>query len=166
MLADEKRAKELCDRIVETYKGKLDTSERINAPYELYHIVKLSDMRFDSFEVDGVEYPLGYSLFEDDYEYDNRTEVRRGHFRASSEKQSLYDTYDHMYITEAPSTTNELTKGGTLTPVEFATAAGIDITTDQPLLDTIEYIGEIIDEIIQLTEELEKVDEKTGKNNL
>lgn len=578
MLADEKKAKELCDRIVETYKGKLDTPERINAclddvqemdelidhvfsycnlavsvdynnsynqkrmaminreqaeiygkvsfveseisqaedavlvhaieiaagnrmhlekilknkphrldakteealerlsvtlnaPYELYHIVKLSDMGFDSFEVDGVEYPLGYSLFEDDYEYDNRTEVRRGafqafskklkeyenitaaiyntqvqkektmstlrgfdsvfdsmlfyqdvtremydrqidvimeklaphmrkyaglikkihkldkmtfadlkapidseydpkisineaeeylakglsvlgadyvdmvheafrerwidfaknhgketgafcsspyrknsfvlltwnermsdmlilahelghagHFRASSENQSFYDTYDHMYITEAPSTTNELimahyllktnpdsrfrrwvlssiitdtyyhnfvthlleaayqrevykivdeggsvqaetlsnimratlqkfwgdaveisegaeltwmrqphyymelysytysagltigtqvckrieqegqtavddwkrvlTKGGTLTPVEFAAAVGIDITTDQPLLDTIEYIGEIIDEIIQLTEELEKVGAK------
>ena len=34
--------------------------------------------------------------------------------------------------------------------------AGVDITTDQPLCDTIAYIGEIIDEIIRLTEELEE----------
>jgi len=34
--------------------------------------------------------------------------------------------------------------------------AGVDITTEKPLLDTIEYIGSVIDEIIELTEELGK----------
>ena len=33
--------------------------------------------------------------------------------------------------------------------------AGIDITTDAPLLDTIETIGAMIDEICELTDELE-----------
>jgi oligoendopeptidase F len=33
--------------------------------------------------------------------------------------------------------------------------AGVDITTNKPLLDTIEYIGSIIDEIVKLTEEIE-----------
>lgn len=33
--------------------------------------------------------------------------------------------------------------------------AGVDITTDKPLLDTIDYIGGIIDEIVKLTEEIE-----------
>ena len=34
--------------------------------------------------------------------------------------------------------------------------AGIDITTDAPLLDTIETIGAMIDEICELTEELDE----------
>ncbi len=49
-----------------------------------------------------------------------------------------------------------LKSGGTKTPVELAQMAGVDISTDQPLLNTIEYIGSMIDEIIQLTEELEE----------
>ena len=47
-----------------------------------------------------------------------------------------------------------LAAGGTLAPVELAALAGIDITTDAPLLDTIETIGAMIDEICELTEEL------------
>ncbi|MDF2699795.1 MAG: oligoendopeptidase [Haloplasmataceae bacterium] len=50
---------------------------------------------------------------------------------------------------------NVLKAGGTKTPVELAKMAKVDITTDKPLLDTIEYIGNIIDEIIKLTEEIE-----------
>ena len=48
-----------------------------------------------------------------------------------------------------------LKAGGTKTPVELAKMAGVDITTDGPLLDTISYIGDMIDEIIELTEEIE-----------
>jgi oligoendopeptidase F len=48
-----------------------------------------------------------------------------------------------------------LKAGGTKTPVELAKMAGVDITTEKPLLETIEHIGNIIDEIIKLTEELE-----------
>jgi len=44
-----------------------------------------------------------------------------------------------------------LKSGGIYTPVEFAKKAGVDITTEQPLLNTIEHIGRIIDEIIELT---------------
>lgn len=44
-----------------------------------------------------------------------------------------------------------LKAGGTKTPVELARMAGVDIRTDKPLLNTIEYIGEMIDEIIQLS---------------
>jgi len=47
-----------------------------------------------------------------------------------------------------------LKAGGTKTPVELSKMAGVDITTEKPLLDTIEHIGNIIDEIIELTEEL------------
>ena len=44
--------------------------------------------------------------------------------------------------------------GGTKTPLELAKMAGVGISTDAPLLDTIETIGRYIDEICQLTEEL------------
>lgn len=47
-----------------------------------------------------------------------------------------------------------LKSGGVYTPVQFAKRAGVDITTEEPLMNTIEYIGNIIDEIIELTEEL------------
>lgn len=49
-----------------------------------------------------------------------------------------------------------LKAGGTKTPVELAKMVGVDITTDKPLLNTIDHIGNIIDEIIQLTEELDE----------
>ena len=47
-----------------------------------------------------------------------------------------------------------LAAGGTKTPLELAQMAGVDISTDGPLLDTIETIGGYIDEICRLTEEL------------
>lgn len=50
-----------------------------------------------------------------------------------------------------------LKAGGTKTPVELAKMAGVDITTEKPLLDTIEHIGNIIDEIIRLTEEIGEI---------
>ena len=48
-----------------------------------------------------------------------------------------------------------LKTGGTKPPVELAQMAGIDVTTDQPLKDTIAYIGELVDELEKLTEEIE-----------
>ncbi len=50
-----------------------------------------------------------------------------------------------------------LQAGGTKTPVELAQMAGVDVTTEQPLRDTIAYIGELVDELIKLTEEIEGV---------
>lgn len=61
------------------------------SPYEIYNTTKLADMKFENFTVDGKEYPLGYSLFEDDYEYDARTEVRRAAFEAFSKKLRDYE---------------------------------------------------------------------------
>ena len=48
-----------------------------------------------------------------------------------------------------------LKAGGTKSPVELSKMAGIDITTDKPLKDTIAYIGELVDELEKLTEEIE-----------
>lgn len=61
------------------------------APYQTYNMAKLADMRFDPFRVGDEEFPLGYSLFEDAYEYDPRTEVRRAAFRVFSDKIRQYE---------------------------------------------------------------------------
>ena len=63
----------------------------INAPYDVYNMAKLADMKFPSFQADGEEHPLGYSLYEDKYEYDPRTEVRREAYKAFYEKLRAYE---------------------------------------------------------------------------
>lgn len=75
----------------ETEKVLAALSQTTGAPYEIYNTAKLADMRFPDFEVAGKKYPLGYSLFEDDYEYDERTDVRRAAFAAFSAKLHDYE---------------------------------------------------------------------------
>ena len=47
-----------------------------------------------------------------------------------------------------------LAAGSTKSPAELAKMAGVDITTSQPFIDTIDTIGAMIGEICQLTEEI------------
>lgn len=75
----------------ETEKVLAAISQTTGAPYEIYNTAKLADMRFPDFEVAGKKYPLGYSMFEDDYEYDERTDVRRAAFEAFSAKLHDYE---------------------------------------------------------------------------
>ena len=70
----------------ETEKALSALSLSLEAPYTVYNTMKLADIAFDPFTVDGKEYPLGYSLYEDDYELEANTGVRRAAFRA------FYDT--------------------------------------------------------------------------
>ncbi len=75
----------------ETERVLAALSPALNAPYQIYNMAKLADMRFPSFQAEGREFPLGYSLFEDSYEYDPRTEVRRGAERVFSKKLREYE---------------------------------------------------------------------------
>lgn len=50
-----------------------------------------------------------------------------------------------------------LRTGGAKTPIDLAKGVGIDITSDKPLLDTISYIGELINEAYDLTEKLGEI---------
>ena len=88
----------------ETEKVLAALSPVFNAPYDIYHMTKLADMKFGSFTVNDREYPLGYSLFEDEYEYEADTDVRRAAFRAFSDKLREYEnttaaTYN-TYLTQ------------------------------------------------------------------
>ncbi len=76
---------------LETEKALAALSPAFDAPYQIYNMAKLADIRFAPFTAQGQEYPLGYSLFEDDYEYDARTEVRRNAFAAFSSKIREYE---------------------------------------------------------------------------
>ncbi len=75
----------------DTERALAALSRTIHAPYQIYNMAKLADMKFDSFMADGKEYPLGYSLFEDNYMYEENTEVRRNAFAAFSAKIREYE---------------------------------------------------------------------------
>ena len=66
----------------ETEKVLTALDRTLEVPYTIYNTLKLADIAFDPFTVNGKEYPLGYSLFEDDYELEADTDVRRAAFRA------------------------------------------------------------------------------------
>jgi oligoendopeptidase F len=72
------------ERVLAALSGTLE------APYKIYEQAKHADMDFKSFTLDGKEYPLGYALFENEYEYENDTEVRRAAFKAFSNKLGEY----------------------------------------------------------------------------
>lgn len=75
----------------EAERALLALSQTFRAPYQIYNMTKLADMKFEPFRVNDKEYPLGYSLFEDDYEYESDTQIRRSAFAAFSEKLRQYE---------------------------------------------------------------------------
>jgi oligoendopeptidase F len=70
----------------ETEKVLAALGRSFEVPYEVYNTLKLADIAFDPITVDGKQYPMGYSLYEDDYELEANTAVRRAAFRR------FYDT--------------------------------------------------------------------------
>ena len=75
----------------ETERVLAALSPTLGTPTQVYNMAKLADMKFPNFTANGREYPLGYSLFEDDYEYEADTEVRRAAFAAFSAKIAEYE---------------------------------------------------------------------------
>jgi len=75
----------------ETERALAALSKTLYAPYQIYNMAKLADIKFDSFMADGTEYPLSYTLFENNYEYERDTAVRRAAFTAFSQKLREYE---------------------------------------------------------------------------
>ncbi|MCM1038745.1 MAG: oligoendopeptidase F [Ruminococcus sp.] len=75
----------------ETERALAAFSQTFEGPYQIYNMAKLADMKFGTFTVEGKEYPLGYSLFEDNYEYEKDSKVRRTAFAAFSAKIREYE---------------------------------------------------------------------------
>ena len=57
----------------------------LELPDNGYNITKLSDMKFNSFEVDGVEYPLSFVQFENSYQ---SHPPKQGHLRISQRQNT------------------------------------------------------------------------------
>ncbi len=72
------------ERVLAALSGTLES------PYSIYERAKLTDMNFNNFTVDGVEHPLSFGLFEDEWEYEKDTNVRRAAFEAFSSKLREY----------------------------------------------------------------------------
>ena len=79
----------------ETERALAALGRSLSVPYTIYNTMKLADISFEPFTVDGKEYPLGYSMYEDDYELEADTKVRRAAFRA------FYDTLEKYKHTTA-----------------------------------------------------------------
>lgn len=75
----------------ETERALAALSRTMFAPYQIYNMIKLADMKFAPFTAEEKEYPLSYTLFENNYEYERNTAVRRSAFAAFSEKLREYE---------------------------------------------------------------------------
>lgn len=75
----------------DTEKTLSALEQTLEAGYETYLSAKHADMKFDDFYVNGRKYPLGYSLYEDDYEYEADTDVRRAAYEAFYRKLKQYE---------------------------------------------------------------------------
>ncbi len=74
----------------EVEKALTMLSPILNAPYQSYNRFKLADMKFQDFEVEGKTYPNSFTLFENEYEYENDTLVRRKAYQTFYQKLSEY----------------------------------------------------------------------------
>jgi oligoendopeptidase F len=97
-------------------------SGTLEAPFSIYERAKLADMNFNNFTVDGVEHPLSFGLFENEWEYENDTRIRRAAFEAFSSKLR---EYQH---TVAAAYQTQVQKEKTM-----ATLRGFDSVTDSLL---------------------------------
>lgn len=70
----------------ETEKTLNALSGALELPFETYEMIKLADIHFDDFEVDGKKYPMNYVLYENDYCQSPDTKLRRS-------------AYEHFYKT-------------------------------------------------------------------
>lgn len=71
-------------------KALVALSPVLNASYTNYSRFKLADMKFPDFEVDQVTYPNSFTLFENEYEYEEKTKVRRKAYETFYQKLAEY----------------------------------------------------------------------------
>ncbi|AYC28603.1 oligoendopeptidase F [Paenisporosarcina cavernae] len=89
----------------EVEKTLASLSSTFDGPYELYNTTKMVDLSFPDFEANGSMHPMSYVKFENDYEVENDTELRRNAFDAFSKELANYQhttakTYDMHLQTE------------------------------------------------------------------
>ena len=76
--------------IPEVEKTLVALSPVLNNSYMNYNRFKLADMKFDDFVVDGITYPNSFTLFENEYEHEENTQVRRRAYEMFYQKLGEY----------------------------------------------------------------------------
>jgi len=76
--------------IPELEKALVALTPVLNASYMNYNRFKLADMKFNDFIVDGITYPNSFTLFENEYEYEENTLVRRRAYETFYQKLAEY----------------------------------------------------------------------------
>jgi len=74
----------------EVEKALVALSPVLNASYINYNRFKLADMRFNDFVVNGITYPNSFTLFENEYEHEENTQVRRSAYETFYQKLAEY----------------------------------------------------------------------------
>ena len=76
--------------IPEVEKALVSLSPVLNASYTNYNRFKLADMKFNDFVVDDKSYPNSFTLFENEYEYEQNAQVRRKAYETFYQKLAEY----------------------------------------------------------------------------
>lgn len=76
--------------IPQVEKALVALSPVLNAAYMNYNRFKLADMKFSDFVVGDITYPNSFTLFENEYEYDDNTLVRRNAYETFYQKLAEY----------------------------------------------------------------------------
>ncbi len=83
----------------EVEKAVVALSPILNVPYSNYQRFKFADLKFDAFEADGGFHPLSFTLFENEYEYDPNTNIRRRAYESFYERLKDYNQgFGNNYI--------------------------------------------------------------------
>ncbi len=83
------------DKNIEHALSMLDVV--LESPSDCYENTKQMDIRFDNFEVNGKSYEMSFVKFENEYQYERDTDVRRSAYKHFAEK---LDMYKHTIATD------------------------------------------------------------------
>lgn len=72
-------------------KALAEFNQVLNAPYENYNSFKFADMKFNEFIVSDKNYAQSFTLFENEWQFDVRTDLRRAAFENFYGTLSLYE---------------------------------------------------------------------------
>ena len=138
------------EKLIDALKHKLapeveialsELGQSLDAPYENYEKFKLSDMTFDSFEVNGKTYEQSFTLFENGQQSEADTAIRHAAFENFYEKLGQYENgLANNYKTQV------------LTEKAYANLKGFDTVFDYLLDDqdvSMEFYDRQIDVIME-----------------
>lgn len=135
-----------------------------HAPENIYTQMRSSDMHFDSFTIDGKDYPMSFVLYENYYQYHANIKIRRAAFASFSKTLKQYkNTLAAIYYTEVYKQKTFATLRGYSSVIDYLLAEQeIPRAIYEHQIDTIiEKFGPVMQKYVQLIKEERGIDELT-----